>query len=179
MVLPKLSVKLTELPISPSADAGDTALPPGAAQAQRDSRQSAVTRDMDRFIIIWDFLSFQKPGSGAPDRMTGPILPQDLPGCHKNLFFPRPERTFLPHAPGMRVRLPQCCAPAAAWSRGGRCLSLFDQDTNLTGRELIPAPGAGPSAGPSSPWPLRPGAGRGRGRSRSPPPAGSSRISWR
>ena len=59
MVLPKLSVKLTELPISPSADAGDTALPPGAAQAQRDSRQSAVTRDMDRFIIIWDFLSFQ------------------------------------------------------------------------------------------------------------------------
>lgn len=148
-------------------------------QAQRDSRQSAVTRDMDRFIIIWDFLSFQKPGSGAPDRMTGPILPQDLPGCHKNLFFPRPERTFLPHAPGMRVRLPQCCAPAAAWSRGGRCLSLFDQDTNLTGRELIPAPGAGPSAGPSSPWPLRPGAGRGRGRSRSPPPAGSSRISWR
>lgn len=123
MVLPKLSVKLTELPISPSADAGDTALPPGAAQAQRDSRQSAVTRDMDRFIIIWDFLSFQKPGSGAPDRMTGPILPQDLPGCHKNLFFPRPERTFLPHAPGMRVRLPQCCAPAAAWSRG-RALSL-------------------------------------------------------
>ena len=170
MVLPKLSVKLTELPISPSADAGHR---PSARSGAGAEGQQTECGDQGIWIVS------SSSGISFLFRSLGPSpRPNDRP--HFTKRSPRmPQKSFSFH--GLKGLFSPPCSrdagPAASMlcARGlepRRALSLFRSGYESDG------PGAHTgSRGRAISWAIfslaAPSRGRkGRGRSRSPPPQG-------